>query len=49
MTPNIENSTHYDKTNSDGILQQKMCSQFLWRNKKVEDYSDDTATDWRII
>jgi len=49
MTPNIKNSTQYDKTNSEGILQQKLCSRFLWGNVKVEDYCEDTATDGGII
>jgi len=49
MTPNLKNSTHCDKTNSENILQQKMCSQFLWGNVKVENYSEDVATDGRII
>jgi hypothetical protein len=49
MTPNLENSTQYDETNSEGIQQQKLCSQFLWGNIKVEEYSEDVAIDGRII
>ena len=49
MTLNFKNSTHYDKTNSEGILKLKMCSKFLWGNVKVEDYSEEIAIDGRII
>jgi len=49
MTPNFKNSTHYDKTNSEGTLQLKIRSQFLCGNVKVEDYSEDVATDGTTI